>query len=492
MAIEEQHKGRIVVTGTPGVGKSVLYLDFFRRIWEHGGFQRIITAAFEDGTEKGRCVWVKDSDSDTSSYVLSQEVKQEQYDATTILLYDGVPPTTPSGLCFMVSFVCPNLGWIRRCRRKPTDYAVFYVPSWTYDELCDANRLLNLTTTNETILNRLQKFGGVARYILGDSSVESVGEQEISDALEKIETLDDVDQFFRQQGESEKIIHRLIHYDVKNVSVKPGLIPGSENIADQMHERIGRNLDSERAKLNVWLSGTSKSSTFLAWLFESFAHEQLEQGPECILVSLGQDKTETYKFGATMGAYKRFSTSVPLSDALRAAYRVPKNDNLRSIDSFKWDGGILWLFQITRNIDHPVDAEGILDLFEYLGQVDAFDGGTLRVKLVFVVQSELVSQQQFHVDDVFLPGKTDDEIMQSDCDRIPGIGSKKKRKLDDSGIRNVRQLVNMPQQHGMYSSCKQAVESFSKTLERRTTLQKICTDIPQYVTGLDYKSQVNA
>ena len=476
------------MTGTPGVGKSVLYLDFFRRLREHGGFQRIITAAHEDGTEKGRLVWVKDSV--TNTYVVRQEAKQQAYDATTILLYDGVPPTTPFGLCFMVSFVCPNLGWIRRCRRTPTDYAGFYVPSWTYDELCDANRLLNLTTTNDAILNRLKKFGGVARYILGDSTVESVGEQEISDALEKIESIDDVDRFFRQHGENEKIVHRLMHYDVKDVSVKPGLSPGSESIANQMHERIGRNLDSERAKLNVWLSGTSKSSTFLAWLFENFAHEQLEQGLECKLISLSQDETVTYRFDATRGQYKRFKLSVPLSDALRAAYRVPKNDNLRSIDSFKWDRGTLWLFQITRNMDHNVDAEGILDLLEYLCQVDAFDGGTLRVKLVFVVPSDYLSafkKQQFFIDDVFLPGKTDDEIMQSDCDRIPGIGSKKKRRLNDSGIHNVGQLINMRQQHAMYSSCKQAVESFSRTLERRTTLQKICTDIPQYVTGLDYK-----
>lgn len=56
--------------------------------------------------------------------------------------------------------------------------------------------------------------------------------------------------------------------------------------------------------------------------------------------------TEAYRFGATKGAYKRFSLSVPLSDALRVAYRVPKNDKLRSIDSFKSDGGILSLFQM--------------------------------------------------------------------------------------------------------------------------------------------------
>ncbi|KAL3908431.1 MAG: hypothetical protein SGARI_003065, partial [Bacillariaceae sp.] len=372
-----------------------------------------------------------------------------------MFLFDGVPPTTPFGPCFMVSFVCPNLSWIRRCRRTPTTYASFYVPSWTFDELCDANRLLQLPTTNQTILNRLQKFGGVARYILGDASVETVGEEEISDALQKIQSIDDVDKFFLQQGESEKIVHRLMHYDVKDISAKPQLVPGSKRIAEQMHERIGQKLDSERAKLNVWLSGTNKSSTFLAWVFESFSHEQLEQGPECELVLLGEVETdttsgstrritETYRFGATKGAYKRFSLAVPLSDALRAAYRVPKNDNLRSIDSFKWDGGTLWLFQITRNMDHPVDAEGILDLFEYLNQVIAFDEGKLSVKLVFVVPSELVSEfakQQFHIADVFLPNTSNAEVMQSDCDRVPGIGSRKKQKLNDSGIRNVGQLV---------------------------------------------------
>ena len=126
------------------------------------------------------------------------------------------------------------------------------------------------------------------------------------------------------------------------------------------------------------------------------------------MISLSQDETVTYRFDATRGQYKRFKLSVPLSDALRAAYRVPKNDNLRSIDSFKWDRGTLWLFQITRNMDHNVDAEGILDLLEYLCQVDAFDGGTLRVKLIFVVPSDYLSafkKQQFFIEQQFWLGK---------------------------------------------------------------------------------------
>lgn len=82
--------------------------------------------------------------------------------------------------------------------------------------------------------------GGLARYILGDASVEIVGEEEISDALQKVQSIDDVDNLFIQQGEREKIVHKLLHYDVKDTSAKPQLVPGSKRIAEQMHERTGK------------------------------------------------------------------------------------------------------------------------------------------------------------------------------------------------------------------------------------------------------------
>jgi hypothetical protein len=47
------------------------------------------------------------------------------------------------------------------------------------------------------------------------------------------------------------------------------------------------------------------------------------------------------------------------------------------------------MFQITRNICHPLGAEGIVALLEQLGIVADVKSGAITLKLFFVVPSEM-------------------------------------------------------------------------------------------------------
>ena len=179
---------------------------------------------------------------------------------------------------------------------------------------------------------------------------------------------DDVLDFFKQeeQGHPEKVIHPLLHFDVKKMDERPELRPGTGYIAFRISQKLDKRPQDERMKLMNWLDGHGKPATFLAWLFENYAHERLLEGLTLNLRDLSTGALSEVTVSETKGHYKRFSVAIPLSQALLEAYRTLEAQNLRSIDGYKVQNGILWLFQMTRNMDHQVHTEGILDLLKHL------------------------------------------------------------------------------------------------------------------------------
>ena len=58
----------------------------------------------------------------------------------------------------------------------------------------------------------------------------------------------------------------------------PPLRPATDFIALNISGQLQTRLVDERAKLALWLERKAKSSSFLAWLFQSYAHERLKDG----------------------------------------------------------------------------------------------------------------------------------------------------------------------------------------------------------------------
>jgi hypothetical protein len=68
------------------------------------------------------------------------------------------------------------------------------------------------------------------------------------------------------------------------------------------------------------------------------------------------------------GIYKRFKEKMAFDQIFRKIYHTPEIVNLQSVDSFCYFAslGILIMFQITRNVAHPVASEGIVTLLKKL------------------------------------------------------------------------------------------------------------------------------
>ena len=119
--------------------------------------------------------------------------------------------------------------------------------------------------------------------------------------------------------------------------------------------------------------------------------------------------------------------------------------NLRSIDGFKIQGGVLWLFQMTGNIGHGVHTQGIFDLLKSLSLLESFRSREIVVQLLFIVSEGLevpFQQQTIELADVYKPEMTLEDIRDSACDIVPGIGPDKKKKLQAQGINSVADLLS--------------------------------------------------
>lgn len=89
--------------------------------------------------------------------------------------------------------------------------------------------------------------------------------------------------------------------------------------------------------------------------------------------------------------------------------------------------------------------------------------------------------------DVYRSEKTDDEIAAMDCDKVPGIGPRKKRKLSHAGIRTISDLLAVYKKTpSSISYVRQSIEDFKAVQARRGDLELIKT-IPQLVAGLHYR-----
>jgi hypothetical protein len=240
-----------------------------------------------------------------------------------------------------------------------------------------------------------------------------------------------------------------------------------------------------------WLDGIygiSKASAFKGWLFENFVHEVLFDGGSFNIRSLSDPSShcEPLILVETNAHYKRFTAVTSLEDILLQSYQMPASSTQASIDSYYADEVGLWLFQITKNVCHDVELEGLVDLLVSLNLLETVKANPSFVSLVFVVPTDMYMtypKQKISKDPVF-GDITYDHVMASDCSIVKGIEDTKKRKLNDAGISSVRQLMDaVDSPHASF--VKRYVQQFHdklKLIEEAETVE----NINQFVIGVDH------
>ena len=244
------------------------------------------------------------------------------------------------------------------------------MPNWPLKEIMEATEALDLDISQDVIKKRWMYFGGAPRYLF-EKDEETVVRaiNNVRTALDSLKSVQDVLACFYGTADPEVVVHRLMHYDVKKMEgvFDRSFKMASKHIAYAVQEKLNDNLRVDQKILMKWLSGSSKAAAFLGWLFEGYAHEKLQEGCDLPLKALNQQATEdSIRIVETIGEYTKFRTA-ELEQIFEEAYRQPESDTLRSVDSyFLTKAGVLWLFQMTRNINHQINVEGLLELLATL------------------------------------------------------------------------------------------------------------------------------
>lgn len=476
----------VSVTGTPGIGKNIFYLYFFDRYRKENPAKKVLTASFSAFQVMEECTLYPSLEGE------AREEKPVTFDkiprnACDLYLYDGPPEHKPPGQSKMVAFTAPHPEWLDKVASKYEDHQKLFMPNWDAHEQRLANDVLSLGLTKEVLEKRRALFGNTARYTLTKKPAYAAeGARLLYNALGTINSLDSIKDIFDSKAGLRLVSHRLLHYevDVNNLSsgVDPPLIPASRYVAEKMEAQLQQKLTHDREKLQHMLDNAGKASAFAGWIQENVLHEKFLEGGDFPLRSLGIQGDRILEIKKTQGFYKRFKIQADVRDLLVNAYKLPDSSTLESVDSYYFDGEMLWLFQITSSMDHGVKLMGLLHLVEYLKLKEKVRETPSMVKLVFVTPGTVAPsfrRQDIVTDQIFENGT---DFAKMDCSVIPGVGKKKRKRLEEKGLRTVDDLLKAPAKD--ITLVKMTVENFKNNLELMKDAD-LWSNVEQFVLGVE-------
>ena len=376
---------RVLLTGTPGIGKSFC---FFYLLWQlarakkscwykhplHMSGNWLFFTYNEDGAPVVRvCV------SSSVEFVLASG------DADSIVVYDACEDAGVHNATTVV-ISSPKRSRYKEFQKVP-GVALRYLPVWTLEELEACRSICYADISSDVVSNLFAYAGGIARVVLQDQKTDDVVKAVQSADLYKLLAA------AARPDAGDDVYNRLLHIhpaaDLKTTRVT---FPSSD-IASEIAER----LVFDQGLFCRWFIATVDNpslQTYRGILFEKEAHFLLRRGGMFRIRRLD---------GGTSGS-KRTSEdardTVALSPSLHdAALRDAKAVVPSAADTYVRPSGKTFpsvdallpheraLFQMTVGRDHPVFAQPVLDLVE--GCQPMWRGNKSPVRLYFVVPTDI-------------------------------------------------------------------------------------------------------
>jgi hypothetical protein len=366
----------VTLVGTPGTGKSLLYLYVFRRYRLDNPNVTIVVATFDKGSKMIEC-W---------KYKPGKDPKRcSEIPATknAVHFYDGPPSRLPR-YRKMVCFSCPNYNWID-LHRKEVRHECLWFPPWTLEELVDANDVCELGLGEETITDRYNFFGGSARYCLStDDRFVERGRGRLQEKTLSIDSRDKLQLCLRDSG-NDTLSHQIFHLMPEISDIFPFVFLKAKSFAcskavdDLICTRIREKQKAQHHELVEMIRDIPEASSFRGILFERSTHLHLGRGGGFELRSLDSSRNFIQEIPA--GRYSKMKTGCESIDGV-----VVLDDRVL-------------LFQATVASTHSVNAHGICEVLKSIGKLDDFVNGNTEVLLVFVVPPDTTNfrKQQIRV-----------------------------------------------------------------------------------------------
>ena len=344
----------ISITGSPGIGKSMLYNWFFNKYRSENTNTIIVCASFSRDRVMQRCVVFE------PGKVPVEHTKRIPTIIGAMYLYDGPPMSlAPAGK--MVAFISPNDDWLKFINKCPM-HVKLVMPVWTLVDLIDADTCLGLNIGEEELEARYDIFGGVPRDCFESndftvSSQESL-EIEIRDSVHNLAAIDE-----NYVKRTTDLCHRIIHYIPKKVKSStqgwPCLLPRSQTMthcSEYVLKQLKRHWSNANQAERIHFVGILRGDPFLASAL-GFVYEGY-----CNLFFVYRIIEEPKKF------WGHKATSCSGTDTLKlemspAVYSPSPDMHWDAIDGHSYSskkGGFLNLFQATMQARHCINTNGIV------------------------------------------------------------------------------------------------------------------------------------
>ena len=364
---------RFVISGTPGIGKSMFIAYCLLRF--SSKFSSIIlhTKSIIYFIDRGQVSII--AVDEASAMLLNEEI---------LYLVDGTRPIL-SANCFTILVTSPRFSVYKEFVKARNTTTVLTMPPWSIEELQLTNAQFKLRSDVD-LLSLFEKFGGVPRYVLSRKS-----------ALEESSFLTAVIDMFNGNFDdiTRAFSNELVDKDVFKVSsLLLHLIPNSEFKFPKMRwaSRHVLNLVIERHRLSLRSkvkefiqtgSGFRQFAAATGLLFEPLLHEELltVTGE---LVNL-KDRSVRLPFHLDQYQLITFPNLASLDEIRSLLYYVPSVGNMGAGDSFAIFNDHLCIFQITVSKRHPVNGKELRRLISSILPKSPEKLASMSVQLIFVV-----------------------------------------------------------------------------------------------------------
>jgi hypothetical protein len=339
-----------VVTGTPGIGKSLfLYYVFWRMVMAKKRVFFITKYIYFDGSK------MLEFDS------LPPRIDRQFWTIDLWCLIDSADPITVPGLpvndCSILLVSTPRGDYLRRFMKLVPIPPVFYMPLWSRTEL---ESIIDSYPNANAWEKRFIALGGIPRYVFEDVSKHpesllrsACGQCSLDDAIHVVS----IDSITEKANKVQTLIHLHSEYPYTKAEVRYAS-PAAIRIIVHLHwQRCHEEIQALLGSAN----GNPLAAALCRYIFEPFAKKLLQKGGQfdCRELVVGRaHKKGTFKITVPSSPEPAIVAESVAANQKRHQLYVPKTSNNASIDA--WMPGF-GAFQMTvgktRDIKNGATAE---------------------------------------------------------------------------------------------------------------------------------------
>jgi len=183
-------KGSVLITGTPGIGKSIFYIYVLEKMKALLRDNIIVLASFTKQSKLISCMILAPG----QLPVMLGKGQPIPSMENAVYFYDGVPDVVEQGKVKTVVFASPNHNFLKEHSKNET-MNNYYMPLWSEREIIEAVELLELRLEYDFIQKLFLRFCGSVRSILTENEkFRKKGLQTQGKAIISIESFKEVSQ----------------------------------------------------------------------------------------------------------------------------------------------------------------------------------------------------------------------------------------------------------------------------------------------------------